>query len=80
MKQYLEDFNEIRNKKYREAKEVQLPDLNVPTGESRFNVDNYKTFKDVEILRIISRFDCVKFEYLCRHNIDDQDFIDCLII
>jgi sulfopyruvate decarboxylase TPP-binding subunit len=50
VKQYLDDFNEIRNKKYREAKDAQLPGLNVPTGEPRFNVDNYKTFKELEIL------------------------------
>jgi len=50
VKQYIEDFKEIKDKKYREAKDAQLPGLNVPPGEPRFNVDNYKTFKELEIL------------------------------
>jgi len=50
VKKYLDDFNEIRNKKYREARDIELPGLSVPTGEPRFNVDNYKTFKELEIL------------------------------
>jgi len=50
VKQYLEDFKEIRDRKYREAKDTQLPGLNVPPGEPRFNVDNYKTFKELEII------------------------------
>lgn len=47
---YINDFKEIRDKKYKEAKEKELPNLNVPVGEARFNIDNYKTFKELEVL------------------------------
>jgi hypothetical protein len=47
---YLKDFNDLRNAKYKEAAEIELPGLNVPQGEARFNIDNYKSFKELEIL------------------------------
>ena len=47
---YLKDFDEIRNGKFREARDAEINGLNVPKGEPRFNVDNYKTFRELEIL------------------------------
>ena len=47
---YLKDFKELKDKKFKEAKEAEIKGLNVPKGESRFNIDNYKTFKEVELI------------------------------
>ena len=47
---YIDDFKEIRDKKYKEAKDKELSGLNVPTGNARFDIDSYKTFRELEIL------------------------------
>jgi len=47
---YLKDFDDIRKAKYREARETEIQGLNVPKGDARFNVDSYKTFRELEIL------------------------------
>lgn len=47
---YLKDFDEIRKSKFKEARESEIQGLNVPKGDARFNVDSYKTFRELEIL------------------------------
>jgi hypothetical protein len=47
---YIEDFKELRNKKFKEAKDANIEGLRVPAGESRFNIDNYQTFKELELI------------------------------
>jgi hypothetical protein len=47
---YLNNFREIKDKKYREAEKAEIENLNVPKGITRFNIDNYKTFKELEML------------------------------
>jgi len=47
---YLDDFKDLRDKKFREAKNAKIEGLGVPPDESRFNIDNYKTFKEVELI------------------------------
>lgn len=47
---YLRDFDEIRKSKFKEAREAEIRGLNVPKGDARFNVDSYKTFRELEIL------------------------------
>ena len=47
---YLDDFKDLRDKKFKEAKNANIEGLKVPSGESRFNIDNYKTFKEIELI------------------------------
>jgi len=47
---YIEDFKEMRDKRFKEAMNAEINGLNVQPGESRFNIDNYKTFKEVELI------------------------------
>lgn len=47
---YLNDFREIKDKKYKEAANIEMQNLNVPKGNDRFNIDSYKTFKELEML------------------------------
>ena len=47
---YLNNFREIKDKKYKVAANVKIDNLNVPIGNDRFNIDNYKTFKELESL------------------------------
>jgi hypothetical protein len=64
---YLKDFREIKDKKYREAENVEMENLNVPKGNPRFNIDNYKTFKELEML----------VDYVVgQRNVGDANFTD----
>jgi len=47
---YLNNFRDIKDKKYKEAANIDMPNLNVPKGNDRFNIDNYKTFEELEML------------------------------
>jgi len=47
---YLNNFREIKDKKYKVAANATIDNLNVPIGNDRFNIDNYKTFKELESL------------------------------
>ena len=47
---YLNNFREIKDKKYKVAANAEIDNLNVPIGNDRFNIDNYKTFKELESL------------------------------
>ena len=47
---YLNNFREIKDKKYKVAANAEIDNLNVPKGNDRFNIDNYKTFKELESL------------------------------
>lgn len=47
---YLKDFKEIKNREYSEFLNSDLPGLNIPKGNDRKNIDNYKTFKEVELI------------------------------
>jgi hypothetical protein len=47
---YLKDFREIKDREYSEFLNSDLPGLNVPKGNDRKNIDNYKTFKEVELI------------------------------
>jgi hypothetical protein len=47
---YLKDFKEIRDRGYSEFLNVELPGLKVNKGDDRKNIDNYKTFKELELI------------------------------
>ena len=47
---YLNDFKEIKDKKYAVAANADLEGLNVKKGNDRFDIDKYKTFKELETL------------------------------
>jgi hypothetical protein len=47
---YLNNFREIKDKKYKVAANAEIDNLNVPKGNDRFNIDNYKTFEELESL------------------------------
>lgn len=64
---YLNDFREIKDKKYKVAANAEIDNLNVPKGNDRFNIDNYKTFKELESL----------VDYMSgQMNIGDSNFTD----
>ena len=37
---YLNNFRDIKDKKYKEASNIEMPNLNVPKGNDRFNIDS----------------------------------------
>jgi len=45
---YLNDFKEIKDNKYAVAANADLEGLNVKKGNDRFDIDKYKTFKELE--------------------------------
>jgi len=45
---YLEKFKTIATAKYTVARDADLKNVNVPKGNSRFDVDKYKTFQELE--------------------------------
>jgi len=47
---YLNDFKEIKDNKYAVAANADLEGLNVKKGNDRFDIDKYKTFKELETL------------------------------
>ena len=47
---YLNDFREIKDKKFKELENVDLEGLNVEKGLPRYDIDKYKTFKEVELV------------------------------
>jgi hypothetical protein len=47
---YINDFKEIRDKKFKEASESELSGVNVPKGNDRFDIDKYRNFQELEIL------------------------------
>jgi len=47
---YLKDFREIKDKKFKELENADLEGLDVPKGASRYDIDRYKTFKEVELV------------------------------
>lgn len=47
---YIEDFKVIRDKKPKEASDSDIYGLSVPKGASRFDIDKYKDFHELEIL------------------------------
>jgi hypothetical protein len=49
VKRYLKDFMEIKDKKVKEAQD-DLYGVDVPKGNDRYDIDKYKTFKEVETL------------------------------
>lgn len=64
---YLNDFREIKDKKYKEAANIEMQNLNVPRGNDRFNIDSYKTFKELEML----------VDYVSgQRNVGDANFTD----
>lgn len=64
---YLNNFRDIKDKKYKEASNIEMPNLNVPKGNDRFNIDSYKTFKELEML----------VDYVSgQRNVGDANFTD----
>jgi hypothetical protein len=64
---YLNNFRDIKDKKYKEAANIEMSNLNVPKGNDRFNIDSYKTFKELEML----------VDYVSgQRNVGDANFTD----
>lgn len=47
---YLTDFREIKDKKFKELEKADLEGLNVEKGPGRYDIDRYKTFKELELV------------------------------
>jgi hypothetical protein len=47
---YLRKFKIISNTKYKVASESDIPNVSVPKGNSRFDIDKYKSFEELEAL------------------------------
>lgn len=47
---YLSDFREIKDKKFKELEKADLEGLNVEKGPGRYDIDRYKTFKELELV------------------------------
>ncbi len=47
---YLKDFREIKDKKYKELEKADLEGLNIEKGLNRYDIDRYKTFKELELV------------------------------
>lgn len=47
---YLNDFREIKDKKFKELEKADLEGLSVEKGLGRYDIDRYKTFKEVELV------------------------------
>lgn len=47
---YLNDFREIKDKKFKELEKADLEGLNVEKGLGRYDIDRYKTFKEIELV------------------------------
>lgn len=47
---YLNDFRQIKDKRFKEASDSDIQGLSVPKGNDRFNIDSYKTFNELESL------------------------------
>jgi hypothetical protein len=47
---YLNDFREIKDKKYKELENADLDGLNIEKGIKRYDIDQYKTFKELELV------------------------------
>jgi hypothetical protein len=47
---YLNDFREIKDKKYKELENADLDGLNIEKGMKRYDIDQYKTFKELELV------------------------------
>jgi hypothetical protein len=47
---YLADFREIKDKKFKELEKADLEGLNVEKGPGRYDIDRYKTFKELELV------------------------------
>jgi hypothetical protein len=47
---YLNDFREIKDKKYKELENADLSGLDIEKGIKRYDIDQYKTFKELELV------------------------------
>lgn len=50
VKKYLDDFSLMKDRGYKEMTDSDLPTIDVPKGVDRLNINNYKTFKEVETI------------------------------
>lgn len=67
---YLNDFRQIKDKRFKEASNSDIHGLSVPKGNDRFNIDSYKTFQELEAL----------VDYVSgQRNVGSKNFTDIVV-